>query len=283
MKKIIILIVSLVMPLMVCGQAQIDTKKIRIGDFSQKVTKVVLTGNMFYDGSLKDEVTTKWRISPYEFCTSEEFETLKTDENYYFLILTQGQFKKEPEPGLMFLTLVKGGNGAESGINNMLEIVSLPFASVQEPTGREYVFLPTFLDVIQNYTLDAMDRDTNAYFGLPNYTLNISKTGKMTLIFSEEDLSTEITPQVKNKYFDGEVKVLSSDDADKYMTSGCTNTLVSYVAVPSYPKPGSYCYKMLIDPQTNTLYYFRKHKVSRKVGAGFLEEDIRRIASPRKK
>ena len=172
------------MPLMVCGQAQIDTKKIRIGDFSQKVTKVVLTGNMFYDGSLKDEVTTKWRISPYEFCTSEEFETLKTDENYYFLILTQGQFKKEPEPGLMFLTLVKGGNGAESGINNMLEIVSLPFASVQEPTGREYVFLPTFLDVIQNYTLDAMDRDTNAYFGFPKMfvtafppDLNITSAG----------------------------------------------------------------------------------------------------------
>ena len=283
MKKIIILAVSLLMPLMLCGQAQIDTKKIRISDFPQKVTKVVLTGNMFYDGSLKNEVASKWRISPYEFCTAKEFETLKSDSNYYFLILTQGQFKKEKEPGLMFLTLVKGGADAASGIDSMLEIVSLPFASAQEPSGREYVFLPSFLDIIQNYTLDAIEKDTNAYIGLSNYTLNIAKSGKMTLVFSEKDLSAEVGPKVKNLYFDKEVKVLEESEADKYLTSASPNTLVSYVAAPTYPKPGSYCYKMLIDPQTNKLYYFRKHKVSRKVGVGFLEEDIRRIASPRKK
>lgn len=283
MKKIIVLAVSLLLPLMAFAQAQIDTKKIKIGDFTQKVTKVVLTGNMFYDGSLKNEIAAKWRVSPYEFCSAKEFETLKTDDNYYFLMLTQGQFRKEAEPGLMFLTLVKGGEKAAAGIDQMLEVVSLPFASVQEPSGREYVFLPTFLDIIQNYTLDSMDKDINAYIGLSNYSLNISKSGRMTLVFSEGDLSTEVTPKVRNACFDKNVHVLPEEEADKYLTSEDGNTLVSYVAVPTYAKPGSYCYKMLIDPQTNTLYYFRKHKVSRKVGAGFLEEDIRRISLPRKK
>ena len=56
MKKIIILAISLIMPLALAGQAQIDTKKVKISDFTQKVTKIVLNGNGFYDTALKDEV-----------------------------------------------------------------------------------------------------------------------------------------------------------------------------------------------------------------------------------
>jgi hypothetical protein len=59
--------------------------------------------------------------------------------------------------------------------------------------------------------------------------------------------------------------------------------LVSYTVYPSADSMGSFCYKMLIDPQTNTLYYFRKHKMSKKFGAGFLAEDVKRITAPRKK
>ncbi len=274
---------SVLLPFMAFGQAQIDTKKVKIGDFTQKITKVVLTGNQFHDASLKSEVTAKWTVSPFEFCTLSEFESLKGDENYYFLLTTKGQFKKESEPGLMFLTLVKGGQNSAKGIDGMLEIVTLPYASAEDPSGREMVFLPAFLDIIQNYTLDSMDKDVNAYVGLPNYSLNISKSGGMTLVFSGSDLSKEITAEVRNACFDDNVLVLAEEDADEYLTPSRTNTLVSYVAVPSTPKPGSYCYKMLIDPHTNTLYYFRRHKISKNVGPGFLAEDIKRITAPRKK
>ena len=41
----------------------------------------------------------------------------------------------------------------------MLEIVSLPFAAAEEPNGREHVFLRAFLNIIQNFTLDAMEKD----------------------------------------------------------------------------------------------------------------------------
>jgi hypothetical protein len=63
---------------------------VKISDFPQKVTKVVLHGNEFYDAILKEEIALRWRVSPYEFCTMEEFEALKTDSRYYFLITTLG-------------------------------------------------------------------------------------------------------------------------------------------------------------------------------------------------
>ena len=61
-------------------------------------------------------------------------------------------------------------------VPEMLEIVSFPLASAEDPSGREYVFLPAVLDIIQNYALDSMENDINAYTGLPNYTMNITKS-----------------------------------------------------------------------------------------------------------
>ena len=279
MKKLIILITALIMPLMAGAQAQITTKKVKIEDFTQKVTKVVLNGNPFYDTSFKDEVAARWRISPYEFCTLEEFEGLKGNDSYYFLILTQGQFRKETAPGLQFISLVKGGQGADKGIGDMLEVVSLPFASAEYPSGRELIFLPAFLDIIQTHTLEAMENDFNAYGGLSNTAQKLGKAGNMDIVISEDDLNSLVSKEMTDS--EG-MTVTDEDDADSYMLDEVPGTLVSYVVAPSEPVKGSFCYKMLIDAQTHELYYYRKHKISPKAGVGFLPEDIERINKARK-
>ncbi len=283
MKKFIILITAVMLPLMAGAQGQINTKKVKLSDFTEKVTKVVMNGNGFYDTVLKEEVTSRWRISPYEFCTLEEFENIKGNSQYYFLISTEGQFRKETAPGLRFLTLVKGGEGADKGISEMLEVVSIPFASAEYPSGRELIFLPALLDIMQEHTLASMEKDITAYGGLGNYTSNISKSGDMTIVFSEDDLYHTVNEFMVSQKFDEDMIITDEESADKYMQDNATGTLVSYVVVPSEPVLGSYCYKMLIDAQTHKLYYFRKHKISKKSGAGFLPEDISKITSSRKK
>lgn len=282
MKKLIILFAALIMPLMAGAQAQITTKKVKLEDFTQKITKIVLNGNPFYDTSLKEEIAARWRISPYEFCTLEEFDKLKGNDRYYFLMLIQGQFRKETAPGLQFLSLVKGGQGADKGIDEMLEVVSLPFASAEYPTGRELVFLPALLDIIQNYTLQAMENDFNAYGGLSNTVQKLSKSSGMTIVFSEDDLNSMVSKAVTDQLFDRTMILTDEDDADSYMLDNVSGTLVSYVVVPTEPMKGSYCYKMLINAQTHELYYYRKHKISAKAGAGFLPEDIEKITKARK-
>ena len=283
MKKFIVFTLSIILSFTAFGQAQIDTKKVKIADFTQKVTKVVLTGNMLHDASLKKVVSARWSISPFEFCTTSEYEQLKTSDNYYFLLTASGQFKKETEPGLVFLTLIKGGSEGAAGIGGMLEVISFPFASAEDPSGREYVFLPAILDMIQSHTAKSMENDVDGYVGLPNYTMNISKSADMTLVFSESDLSAEITPELKSANFNDKVLVLEEEDADEYLTPEQQNTLVSYTVAPTSAKVGSYCYKMMFDTQTSTLYYFRKHKITKKTGTGFLAEDIKRICAPRKR
>ena len=283
MKRVLILIAAALMPIFVSAQAQINTKKVQIGDFTEKTTKVVLTGNMFYDGTLRDEIVARWNVSPYEFCTLQEFEQLKSSEEYYFLLSTKGQFKKEDEPGLMFLTLVKGGKKAEGGIDDMLEIVSLPIASAEDPSGRETVFFAAFLNIIQAYAVESTEKDISAYTGLTNYSLNLSKTKDMTIVFAENDLSPKVTDKEKQLYFDEEIIVTDEDSADDHMIDNSDRAVVSYVVAPTEASTGSYCYKMLIDNQSHMLYYFKKHRITKNTGVGFLPEDIRKLASFRTK
>ena len=281
MKKLLILMTAALIPLIAGAQAQVNTKKIKIADFPQKVTKIVLTGNDFYDLALRDEIAAGWTLSPYEFCTVDEFNTLKHKDDYYFLITADGKFKKENEPGLTFITLVKGGKGASQGIDKMLEIVSIPIASAENPSGREFVFMPAFIDIIQDYTSAAMSKDINGYLGLGSNTESLMNAQNMEIVFAECDLAGDVDRAFRDLNFDSDMIVDDEDSTDRIMESGRSETIVSYVVAPEDPMAGSYCYKMLIHPESHKLYYFRKHKISKKFGPGFLQEDIIRINNQR--
>ena len=97
------------------------------------------------------------------------------------------------------------------------------------------------------------------------------------------DLIEEKAQDAKNTYLSNGITVTSTDSADNLLITTAPNTVVSYVAVPTDAENGSYCYKMLIDTQTHKLYFFRKHRINSKYGAGFADFDLRSISQTRKK
>lgn len=271
MKRLLIILTGILIPILASAQAQIETKKVKISDFPQKVTKVVLHGNEFYDAILKEEIALRWRVSPYEFCTMEEFEELKTDSRYYFLITTLGQFKKETAPGIQFLSLLKGGK-SKKGIDGMLEVVSLPYASAEYPSGRELVFLPALLDIIQAHTLKSMESDFDGYMGMSRYTKNMQNAQNMKIVFFEDEINDKVDDETRSA--DERFVITDEDGADKYFMDSTPGTLVSYMVAPTEPMNGSYCYKLLINAETHEIYFFRRHKITEKYGVGFLPEDF---------
>jgi hypothetical protein len=283
MKKFLILITAVMLPILASGQAQITTKKAKIADFPNKVTKVVMPGNAFYDGAFQEVISSRWRVSPFEFCSLNEFDKLKGSDQYYFMMLTQGQFKNENEPGLQFITLIKGGADAAKGIDSMLEVVTVPFAAADFPSGRELIYLPALIDIIQNYTMSSIEKDFSNLGGLSAYATNLTKANKMEIVFAEDDLSDEITEADKAAMAEKNISITDSEEVDALADGKGSNTLVSYTVAPEEPVAGSFCYKMLIDTNTHELYYFRKHKISKKLSKGFLSEDIKRITAFRPK
>lgn len=278
MKKFLILALAIMIPVAMSAQAQINTKKVKIEDFTEKTTKVVLTGNIFFDQSLKDEVQNRWRISPFEFCTLKEFEELKTDDSYYFLMTVKGRFKKESRPGLTMLSVMKGGAAAEKGISKMLDVVTVPVMATDDPSGREFVFLPALLDIIQEHILRSMETDVAGYSGLSSFNMNMNEADRKDIIIAADDLAPGMSEEELESFEADGIYVTDTDIADEMVMEHTPNAVVSFTVYPSDRSRGSFCYKMLIDAQTHKLYYFRRHKLSKRAGAGFLPEDLYRIA-----
>ena len=165
----------------VSGQGKIYTRKMRLADFPTKTTKIVLEGHSFLELALREEIAVHWRISPFEFCDLEEYGRLRNSSSYYFLTLAQ-------EAGLAYLILEKGGKpDEEDHLKKPFEVIRMPIASVDNPTGRELVFMGAFIDIIQRFTEAAMTSDKVAYGGLESAYLRAEPGALLTITIAPEE------------------------------------------------------------------------------------------------
>ena len=280
-KRILTVVLVLLSAVPVWAQGRIETKKYRIQDFRDRITKVVLTGNEFKDGIMKREVIDYWKVSPYEFCTMEEFGKLCTDKSLYFLLTVRGRIGKESQAGIDFLTLVKGGPEAKDGIDAMQEVVTIPYGPAGSGSGREFTYLSAILDIIQDFTLNAMEKDIRGYSGLSIYNANLGKSRKARLFFSEDDLSADADAAFMARYAGLDVNVKEEDPVDEIFSEGTHNSLCGFMIAPEDAAAGSWCYKMLIGAYDHKLYYFKRHRIGPRKGKGFLPQDIKAICKGR--
>ena len=277
MKRLTLFLTLLCTGMVLFAQGKVTTRKHLFADFSDKITKVVMSGNDIIDGVLRQEVVDLWTVSPFEFCSPAEYESLKKSDTYYFLLVTAGQAKGEEAPMVRFLTLEKGG--AESGDNVALrtEVISLPLCPVEGGSGRELVFLPALVKGVQDFAAQAMESEKTAYSGMLWFNGNFDRKGGIKRIYlAREDISESVTERDQAKYLDEDIILCDEDEADKAYTDRTYNALVSYTV-----SAGTWSYKMLIDAGTDTLFYIRRHKVNAKNAAGFLAEDLKRISRKR--
>lgn len=267
-------------PTVLFGQAQITTRREKIKDFTSKTTKVVMSGDEILDEALREAVTTSWSLSPYEFCSKDEFNALKTNAGHYFLLVVKGQEKKEYEPGIDLLTLVKGGPEAAKGINEMLEVVSFPLRSAQLPSGRELAVLPAIIKVMQDLTKTMTSSEMKAYSSLNSYNKNLGKIKNRQLYIPAEDIAPQVDGKTLGK-LDQDIFITDEDEVDDILARGAYNAVVSFVVAPADPVDGSVCYKMLFTADTQELLYFKKHRIGSRRGRGFLPDDLKEIKKAR--
>ena len=239
-----------------------------------------MTGDEILDEALKQSVTSTWTMSPFEFCTQEEFNKIKSDSKFYFLIVVKGQQRKESEPGIDLLTMVKGGEGSDKSINDMLEVVTFPLRSAVDPSGREFVLLPAFLSIMQEHAQGLTSSEVKAYSTVG--ATDSKKLRMKQIYFYEEDFSPTLDEKVVES-MDEDIFVKDDEqEVDDIFTNGTFNAVVSYVVAPTEPVNGSVCYKMLIGADDHKLYWYKKHRISARQGAGFLDADLKAIKLLRK-
>lgn len=282
MKKFITLFVSVLITLPMFGQIKsLFQKRVYLEDFEKKTTQVVVKGNHSLDDiMLIDAVKKYWYLSPYEVCSMENFEKIKGDTSYFFLMRVDGQFSKEKEPSMEFLTLVKGGEEAEKGLNHMPEILSLPYRTLDDDSGDSFAYLAPFINIIQSHIVKIQERKMSALVGISAYSDGMNDAGNRTILFCKEDFGFEVTQEMLDEDFHGKAKLVTKDEKERAIKDWDKETLVAIIVAPSVNQKGAFCFKMLISTDTRELFLYKKHKMMGKFGVGFTNEDYKRIAAP---
>jgi len=215
------------------SQAKIYTKKARLADFTARTMKVVVEGETPLAIDIRREVSSRWRLSPYEFCSIGEYEGLKADNDYYFLRFVADE-------GIAFLLLEKGGEEDDADrMKKPFEIVRVPVGSA----GGSYSFgianLDVFLDIIGMYVRKAMASDKYGYGGLDVFNASGMK---------------------------GKTIVLNGA-ADELFAAAAPDTVVPIVFVPE--PDGQWYYKMLVDAGTHELFFFDRSRFKKGADASF--------------
>ena len=244
----------------------IFNKKEDLQDFTASTTKVVLAGdNLLIDLIIKDAVEQNWKLSPYEFCTIEQYEKIKTDTTYYFL-------KRVNDEAVEFLTLSKGGEDDSY-------IISLPLSACGDSGDRIFTYIPAYLTMIQNHISKIIDRRLNAYIGMNMYSLGFNEAKGKKMYLHKDDVEEDI--DFDSMYDEGVVGVIGDDELDRLLERRPKNTIVSLTVAPTNVPAArnlSYVYRMLIDVENSELMYYSKQRMNRRNGRKFQEGDMKRLS-----
>lgn len=269
MKKILSTF-ALILATMCCfAQAQVTivSKKDKISDFPVKTLKVVLPGENFVSLSMREAVKNTWNISPYEFCDNDEFERLKSDSGYYFMLIVRSS--GTVNEGISYVTVVKGG---ADKIEDMLELVTLPLCSSDLQDGRENVFMSAILDVAQSYIESSIQ---NGFKKVGNIVKKMpSDCG---FVLDAKEVSDRLDQTYKTENLVG--VILPEEEILSIMENGTPGKAVGYSIAPAYPQKGNVCWKMVFNARTHELYYLKKSKIGSKLETGFTKSDLARFVN----
>lgn len=248
--------------------------------FGTKITKVVIPSTTLADMVLRDAVNKGWRISPFEFCDSQEYEALKNDTSYFFLMRVDGRFKNELEPKIEYLTLIQGGPEVKRGTYSNKNIVTLPVQETGDVSGANLHLIPIYIDIIQNHIYKIQNDVSLAFKGNLFYADKVTDVIGRDLLIASDFLSYTPGNSEISDLFKGKAKLVSEEDVEDAIIGNKKNTVVTVLIKPRGNSRGSYCYKMLVSTDSHELLFFRRHKISLLLPAGFTKEDIRKISVP---
>ena len=139
---------------------------------------------------------------------------------------------------------------------------------------------PAYMNIIQEYLLNVSEGRVIPMFNNDPYCYPMEEATDKDILFVKEDVLYELSEEELDKMFKGHARYTTQKEIDEAISQERSGTLVSLVVVAPEPAKGAYCYKMLISTDTYQLYFYRKHKISKRLKAGFMKEDIRRISTP---
>jgi hypothetical protein len=280
MKTKLTAVMLLLSTMLLSGQAPFPDKD-EIKQFIASKTCVVLEQDQFssYNVFIKEAVKKYWTLTPYQFITVQEFNKMRRDPAYSFIVLTQTNYEKDKANTLYnFLNLLQGKNVSKLG--ELPEICAIPLSFAGEDDYEyNYKFGAILLFMQKHAQMISADPSLTGRKYLKYYNDNIPKVSGKTILIKEEDLAPEISTIDKIKaIYPHNVEIVTEEAIVKAIQEKTPNTLILHKVGPREEKNAGLCFKMLIGTDDSDMYYYHQHKISKSAPNGLLADDLKRLS-----
>ncbi len=269
MLKYILVLMSI---LMFCpdisAQFKVYTRKNRLADFPAKTTMVVLGENEILNITLRNEIKSRWRVSPFDFCYEDDMQEIKNNPLFYILYL------KEEKSGIIFLNLEKcGDRKGVSSLESRMNVIKVPFCPKEFSSGREILYTSAMIDVMQRYMEKSIIYSQASYQNLEQSCTSLTKNRRKPIYIDNEDLCESLRDRDRLPSIGG-ISFTDSYIVDSLLTSNSANALIGFCISSPSPGAASESYQVIVSADRHELLYYKKTKYKKKGDRGFTDKAL---------
>jgi len=252
----------------------------QVEDFYHSKTIIVLEPELFspYNIFIKEVVKNHWKITPYEVIDYENFEKLRKDSSYSFLMVTQTRYERDKSKILYnYLDLMLGAD-----VPTLTEMPLLGSLPLSYPNAEEENFsskLGVMIRFLQNRVESLKNQPgISGMRYLRYYNKNIPEIKNHVLLLAREDLSPGLLKEgILDKYYRYPFKIVSRKEMDSIIEEGTEDVAFLHVVGPDNKQREGWSMKLVFGLKDAQLYYYNRHVISVKKPNGFLLSDLKKI------
>lgn len=249
--------------------------------FFNTKTYVVLDPNPIsaYNFKMKQAVKDNWDVSEYEFVSYDEFEQLRNNPDYSFLMEDIVVFDRDKTKArYRFLSLMLGEKRAR--LEEMPTLVSVPLS--YREVDQEYwayklsVILRFFQKHIRTMEENPDILDDNI---LEYYNKNMEDIKDKTLYLVKDELAPDVDTRSEiSQYYPYDFKLVDREEVAQAIKEAREDVVFLHKVGPQGSRHRARCYKILMGAKNAKFYYFDYHFVARnKRPDGFLKRDFKKL------
>jgi len=249
--------------------------------FLKSVTCVVKESDpfSFYNAEIKDAVDRYWKVTPVKYITGEEFNVMRNDPSYSFLVLTMTNFSNDKSGSVYdFLNLLQGADVDE--LDQLPEFCAIPLCFSGAPE-EEYSYKLGLIIRFMEYHAELVMKNpsTTALRYLKYYNKNVPEIRNKTILVREQDLAPEVnTPERIAVHYPYTVRIVDEEEIIRAIEEKEKDVLIVHKVGPDGVKQTGTCMKTLIGTDDAVMYYYDSHMVDSRNASGLLISDFKRLA-----
>lgn len=249
--------------------------------FRKSVTCVVMEDDpfSFYNAEIKAAVNKYWKVTPVKYITVEEFNVMRNDPAWSFLVLTITNFSNDKSGSTYdFLNLLLGADVDE--LDQLPEFCAIPLCFSGAPEEEYSYKLGLIIRFMEYHAELVMKNPTlSALRYLKYYNKNVPEIRDKTILVRQADLAPEVnTPEKIASLYPYKVRIVDEEEIIRAIEEKQEDILIVHKVGPEGVKRTGTCMKTLIGTDDAIMYYYDSHLVDSKNASGLLVADFRRLA-----